>query len=218
MWSSHWKGSVPCTLLCLWNNEVQAMTRAGGYWAKAGSVNHQTIIHVLGAASIQWLVNVEECLKYDSFRDAKPVEVHEQSMGTLIAYACIKLYIYIRCWACRVNIAKELSSLNTQMDRLTQKVIRQFLVNISSKFYEESVCFQLPVLWSSTSNQCKSCSKRWTPELVLVGACWRFVIRVLPLSSCLWPALMKSFKFRYSSLSIMDVWWIWSALWDQDNS
>ena len=48
LWSSHWKGSVPSTLLCLWNNEVQTMTRAGGYWAKTESVNHQTIIHVLG--------------------------------------------------------------------------------------------------------------------------------------------------------------------------
>ena len=30
------------------NQEVQAVTRASGNWAKAGSVNHQTIIHVLG--------------------------------------------------------------------------------------------------------------------------------------------------------------------------
>ena len=55
------------------------MTRAGGNWAKAGSVNHQTIIHVLGAEFIQWIaLNVQECLEYDSFKNAKPVEVHKQ--------------------------------------------------------------------------------------------------------------------------------------------
>ena len=60
------------------NQDVQAMTRTGGNWAKAESVNHQTIIHVLGAEFIQWLVNVKECLENYSFGDAKPEEVHEQ--------------------------------------------------------------------------------------------------------------------------------------------